>query len=174
MPEYREIAGCPGYRVGDDGTVWSCRPRNGRGWLVEWRQLKPLKYSGGYQRVAIRKGRTKIYRLIHRLVLEAFVGPCPDGMECCHGPDHNPSNNTLPNLRWGTKKENQADRITNGTHNRGERSKNAKLTDELVREIRAEWARLGFGHQAKIAAKYGVWPSTISSVLIRRTWSHVS
>ena len=36
---------------------------------------------------------------IPRLVLLAFVGPCPEGMECCHFPDRDVRNNKLNNLR---------------------------------------------------------------------------
>lgn len=50
---------------------------------------------------------------VHRLVLTAFVGPCPDGLECCHW-DDNPAHNCLGNLRWDTRSANQVDRIRNG------------------------------------------------------------
>jgi hypothetical protein len=42
---------------------------------------------------------------IHRLVLETFVGPPPDGYECDHI-DRNPKNNRLENLRWVTHYDN--------------------------------------------------------------------
>lgn len=49
----------------------------------------------GYLRVKI-NGRP--YR-VHRLVLEAFVGPCPEGFECDHS-NRDRHNNALTNLRW--------------------------------------------------------------------------
>lgn len=48
-----------------------------------------------------------------RLVLETFVGPCPEGMECCHN-DDNSYNNVLSNLRWDTRRANLLDRFRNG------------------------------------------------------------
>ena len=42
---------------------------------------------------------------VHRLVCEAFHGPCPPGMEVLHL-DENGLNNRPENLRWGTRKEN--------------------------------------------------------------------
>ncbi|MCW0984045.1 helix-turn-helix domain-containing protein [Agrobacterium sp. BT-220-3] len=46
-------------------------------------------------------------RAVHRLVLEAFEGPCPPGMETLHL-DDNPSNNTIDNLQWNTRAVNVA------------------------------------------------------------------
>lgn len=53
--------------------------------------------------------------LVHRLVMDAFVGPCPDGLEVRHL-DGDPSNNRLSNLQYGTRPENQLDAVRHGTH----------------------------------------------------------
>ena len=53
--------------------------------------------------------------LIHRLVLESFVGPCPDGMVACHI-DGDPHNNDIDNLRWDTASSNTLDSVRHGTH----------------------------------------------------------
>lgn len=53
--------------------------------------------------------------MVHRLVLMAFVGPCPEGHECCHR-DGDPANNRIDNLYWGTKSQNMRDSIRHGTH----------------------------------------------------------
>lgn len=50
---------------------------------------------------------------VHRLVLLAFVGPCPPGMQALHENDV-PDDNRLVNLRWGTPQENVADAFRNG------------------------------------------------------------
>jgi hypothetical protein len=55
-------------------------------------------------------------QLVHRVVLETFVGPCPDGMECCHNDDVK-TNNRLDNLRWDTHDANVADKVKNGRCN---------------------------------------------------------
>ena len=54
-------------------------------------------------------------KYIHRLVLEAFVGPCPNGAEGCHW-DDNPLNNNLENLRWDTRSANRQDAVRNKHH----------------------------------------------------------
>ena len=53
--------------------------------------------------------------LVHRLVLTAFVGPPPEGTECCHN-DGNPQNNRLENLRWDTHQSNLLDQAVHGNH----------------------------------------------------------
>jgi len=84
-----------------------------------------------YQRVHLCKDGKAKYLLVHRLVLEAFVGPCPPGYQCLHL-DNNPRNNRLDNLKWGTPKENHStiDRT-------GEKNGRAKLTSADVKYIRA-------------------------------------
>src|SRR3990167_7085583 len=83
MTTYREIPNHPGYRIGDDGTVWSCK--NGRwGLTSSWRQLKPgIKRRNGIAQgtnVRLGSGKQNQYS-IHRLVLSNFVGQCPRGKE---------------------------------------------------------------------------------------------
>jgi hypothetical protein len=45
------------------------------------------------------------------MVLFAFVGPCPEGMECCHENDVR-DDNRIENLRWDTHANNLAQRRT--------------------------------------------------------------
>jgi hypothetical protein len=58
--------------------------------------------KSGHLSVAIGKGNS---RQVHQLVLEAFVGPCPEGYEVLHL-NHEPSDNRLVNLKYGTRSEN--------------------------------------------------------------------
>lgn len=50
---------------------------------------------------------------VHVLVATTFIGPCPDGMECCHN-DGNGLNNWYGNLRWDTRSSNNYDRAKHG------------------------------------------------------------
>jgi DNA-binding XRE family transcriptional regulator len=102
---YHPIAGFPAYRVGRDGSVWS-RYKACGGLTSRWRRLTPSPLRRGnlvYEQVQLysapRKGRGFA---VHRLVLEAFVGPCPPKM-CAHHRDGNLSNNHLTNLFWGRR-----------------------------------------------------------------------
>jgi hypothetical protein len=173
--EYRDIPGFAGYRVGSDGSVWSCKRRVGRPgggiqWVAgeEWKKLRLFASTSGHLFVVL-YGRT---RYVHRLVLEAFVGPCPDGLEGCHDPDPDPSNNSLSNLRWDTPKANVADSVRHGTHCCGESSPHAKLTAAQVCVMRSEYAAGGIGTR-RLARRYDVSHTTVKRALARKTWRHV-
>lgn len=109
----REIPGYPGYFVDIDGTVWSSKLKGGNdrapGRRGALRRLTVHRTDKGYCRVNLDVEGTNQSRLVHQLVLEAFVGPKPDGCEGCHYPDHDKSNNRLENLRWDTHAENERD-----------------------------------------------------------------
>lgn len=76
---------------------------------------------GGYKGVTLSANDIPTIRKIHRLVLEAFVGPCPDGMLTRHL-NGNPSDNRLSNLKWGTPVENAGDSIRHGTNDKTRRT----------------------------------------------------
>lgn len=169
---YKDIPGFPGYRVGDDGSVWSQRQKGaGYGRLKPWTPVatRPNKY--GYTVVTLYHSRRQYNRRIARLVLEAFVGPCPDGMEACHFPDPCRSNNALANLRWGTPAQNAADRDEHGHTCRGEASPLSRLNVGDVRLIRT----LGnsITERKEIAWRFGVTPQAIYNIQTRRTWKHL-
>ena len=73
--------------------------------------LKPETKRGSlYQRVLLCVNNVRKHYSVHTLVLLAFVGPPPEGYECLHK-DHNPLNNSLDNLRWGTRSDNCLERL---------------------------------------------------------------
>lgn len=63
-----------------------------------------------YVQVTLSQDNVRHHCYVHRLVLETFVGPCPEGMEARHYPDMDPSNNRLENLSCSTHRKNLADR----------------------------------------------------------------
>lgn len=109
-PRWRSVKDFPNYKISSDGQVWSQPRRNTRGGL-----LKPFPIAKGYLRVELRNETRQKGYLVHLLVLEAFVGPCPPGIQARHR-NGNPTDNRLSNLHWGTGSENQFDSIAHGTH----------------------------------------------------------
>ena len=117
MENWKEIAGTDGwYEVSDLGRVRSWyKPGRATGRRSEPRILRPTPNGNGYPMVWLCVEKERIPTLMHTLVLEAFVGPRPAGMECCHA-DGDPANNMLTNLRWDTHSANLRDAVTHGTH----------------------------------------------------------
>jgi hypothetical protein len=102
-----------GYEVSSLGQVKSADRvvvyRDGRRRPCEGRVLKPYLAGSGYPTVRM-PGQ---HRRVHHMVLETYIGSCPDGMEACHWNDDE-ADNTLMNLRWDTDAANKADRKRNG------------------------------------------------------------
>lgn len=117
--EWRYIPGYEGtHQVSDHGHVRSVGRTivNKLGHEISFRgRTLRLKDDDGYLRVELNAGGVGKMHFVHRLVLAAFVGEVPEGMQCRHL-DGNPKNNHFHNLRYGTVSENQLDRVKHGTH----------------------------------------------------------
>jgi hypothetical protein len=176
-PELRPIQGFIGYAVSADGTVWSCYVHGQSNKFGAWRPLHPgrcgrlSKIGLGYLQVNLRCDKKRYMRYVHRLIAEAFIGPCPDGMEVCHN-DGNPLNNRPENLRYDTRKGNHADRKRHGTYHCGTMIAGAKLDEEKVRAAREEFRKGGISISA-LGRKYGVEETVMAAALKHRTWRHV-
>ncbi len=174
--EYRDIPGFEGYRVGSDGSVWSCRKANGR-IGDQWKRLKPQRLSklSPYFTVTIGKlggsNKDRIKRLVHCLVLEVFKGQSPPQTECCHY-NGKPADNSLGNLRWGTAVENKQDSRRHETIVMGEKHPKAKLNQDEVRRAR-EYRKAGMSY-GSIGGIFNVDPGTIWQAVNGRSWNHVA
>ena len=104
------------YEVSDLGRVRSLARIDRRGVYRPSVLLRPGP-SGrrrNYRIVNLYRDGSAVVRAVHRLVLEAFVGPPPPGTEACHTNGCG-SDNRLANLRWDTRESNAHDRIWHGT-----------------------------------------------------------
>ena len=145
------------YEVSNYGNIRSTKNK----------QLKKITFDAhGRPYLGLWKNNKQKIVRPHKLVLEAFVGKAPQGMECCHN-DGNQQNNRLENLRWDTPKNNHVDKLKHGTSNTGERCNWAKLTKAQVIAIRADTRT-----QKEIAAEYGVQQSQISRIKNGVRWIH--
>lgn len=114
LPRWLPVVGYEGlYEVSDHGAVRSLERIDCRGRHIRPRVLRQTRMRDGHMRVYLSADRSQAGHLVHRLVLTAFVGPCPDGMEGCHN-DGNPANNWLSNLRWDTRSNNRHDAVRHG------------------------------------------------------------
>ena len=68
----------------------------------------------GYEQLKLLSNGAAQHVKVHRLVMETFVSPRPEGKECRHL-NGDRQDNRLANLQWGTKLENGADKAAHGS-----------------------------------------------------------
>jgi len=167
--ERREIPDFPGFWAGDDGTIWST-VKNKRNPTGEFKLRKQHKDKRGRFRITLYNSFGGKWRLVHRVVLSTFRGPCPPGMTCCHN-NGNTSDNNIENLRWDTPKSNKQDSFDHGTVAMGSRNGRAKLNELQVKEMRS---RYDSGESTRsIALAFGVSDSCAYVITRRKWWKHV-
>lgn len=177
--EWRDIAGYEGsYQVSNKGRVRSLyrtiRKKNGDTLTVEGRILRPGIRPDKHLIVVLRKSNKPRTRSVHRLVIETFIGPRPEGMECCHY-DGNPANNCVENLRWDTRTANQRDLIRHGTKKpaKGAANGRTKLTVDQVIEIRRLFDSGELRNTNKLAIRFNVNSGAIWHIVHRVNWKHL-
>jgi hypothetical protein len=163
------VPGYPDYEVSDLGRVRSNRPFNG---IPQHHRILRPAISHGYPQVTLHNGEPRRIWRVHRLVLLAFVGPCPPGQEVRHGPGGK-MDARLVNLCYGTRAENIADRERDGGQRRvgprGERNSHAKLNPAIAADIRR---RVAAGEsRVEVARSLGVGKSTIVRVVLGQCWA---
>lgn len=174
MEIWKAIDNFPGYEVSDMGNVRTFLLIGGRGvkGIVPRLVRQVSRPPKPYKRVFLSNGfGKKCPKQVHRLVLSAFVGPCPDGMECRHL-DGNGENNSVSNLEWATHKINVMDRATHDTNLVGVRNPKAILSelDVLSIKTKSDWK---YGDISKIARELGVTPQTIFKIKNNQLWTSV-
>lgn len=182
IEEWRPIPGYESiYEVSSHGRVrslpreWYQAAPQGSGTvrrITPGRVLSPEISRTGYCRAQLTIARRTVKKFhIHRLVLEAFIGPCPPGHVVCHW-DGDPSNNCLSNLRYGTRAENERDKIRHGRRRgaMGTANASSRLTEQ---DARAIFGARGV-QQIALAEHFGVTQSVISRIRNGRAWAHAT
>lgn len=108
------------YEVSNKGRVWSLGRTTvdilGRSRPFPSRMLKGSIMTIGYRSVMLVKDGKQSMAYVHRVVLEAFRGPCPEDFEGCHNNGVR-ADNRLSNLRWDSRSSNIFDLVAHGSHN---------------------------------------------------------
>lgn len=183
---WRAIAGLEGrYEISDRGRVRSLMRRSFR------HEYVPRPTPLVMRLYPTRTGHLKVWlqgrpRQVHRLVLEAFVGSCPQGCEASHV-NGDAADNRVINLLWESHVDNMQRKVAHGTLNvgprhgsrtrpdrvaRGERSGSAKVTDDEVRAIRALYAA-GAGSQRILGLRFGLTQGAVGRIVRGENWAHV-
>lgn len=165
IEEWRPVVGFGDYDVSSLGRVRSRKRK--RGPVV----LRLGTDSRGYDKIEMYTLGKRVTRKVHGLVLAAFHGPCPPGMEGSHV-NGKSDDNRADNLTWEAHAENNARKITHGTEQRGERGNGARLTEVEVLRIRRECRK--YGDQMRLSRELGISVKTVHSALRGGNWAHVA
>lgn len=130
--------------------------------------LRPGRMTAGYLFVVLSWRGKVTNHAVSRLVLEAFVGPCPDGHQAKSLNDDR-ADCRLTNLAWQTIPEIRTQAFASGATPVGERHYRAKLTSADIAEIRAA---TGIA-QGELATRFGVSRSVIYAIRRGVTWKSV-
>jgi hypothetical protein len=124
------------------------------------------KSSKGYGRIWNAGKEVVVSRYVCELVHGSPPTPeheaahsCGNGDEGCVSPSH---------LSWKTSAGNAADKLSHGTHIRGERHASAKLTEN---EALAIMALKGADTQRNLAERFGVSRQAISKIHTGHNWA---
>lgn len=137
------------------------------GQLPAWGMVRCRPNNHGYPMFNTTLNGMAFNIALHRLVLGAFVGPCPEGLQAAHL-NGDKTDARLENLAYVTAKENNAHKALHGTAQRGERNPCAKLTEADVLAIRASAEP-----NTAIVARYGLNASHVSDIRRGAVWKHL-
>ena len=168
MIEWKVCPSNENYAISNTGDVKRITKAKG---TFPGKLLKPRKDKYGYLFVALYMNRTcKDYK-VHRLVLEAFVGPCPAGMECNHKKGIK-TDNHLESIEYITRSGNHKHAFKTGLKNhQGENHPYSKLTEFDIIDIR-KMSNNGM-LQHEIAKIKNITKSNVGYIVNYKTWNHV-
>ena len=111
-------------------------------------------------------GTQQIHRLVMSTIQDRELEKDEIVMHVCDTPScWNPKH-----LKLGTAKQNTRDAVYKGRMSHGEYRYNAKLTDDIVLQLRKEAHTMS---QRALAKKYGITQTTCKDILHFRRWAHV-
>jgi len=172
-----EIKGFVGYYIDKNANVYSRRPKNGIGGLVEPRLIKQQKMNNGYIMVGLSSGKKgkPVYKSVHRLMAICFL-PNPENKKEVNHKNGIKHDNRLENLEWVTRSENIKHAFEMGLivpnppkPRYGKDNHNSKLSNQKAIEIRILYEKGNISQRA-LAKKYNVKQSTIWSILKKLSW----
>jgi len=172
---WKTVVGCEGiYEVSGLGRVRSKRVRDHKR-TGGWRLLKLSPDSRGRPRVSLYLCGKRTQRLVSHLVASAFLLPKSSADQVLRHLNDDPTDNRPENLAWGTYSDNRQDAIRNDRLNqpRGIAHYRAKLTEDNVQEISRLYATKKFS-QRELALQFDVSQTTISHIIRRKKWKHVT
>ena len=121
----------------------------------------------GHQVVHLGFNLKKKNVFVHTMVLLAFVGGRPNGMECCHI-NGDATDNRVENLRWDTHHSNNQDRKLHGKYANGQNHPMAKLSEKDILNIRSSEK-----NNKELRKIYPISNSQMHRILTKQSWKNM-
>lgn len=178
LETWRVITEFPNYAVSNRGYVKRLTAPLRGSKTFPGKILATSISNWGYVLVHLHSRERDTRRPVHRLVAEAFLGPCPLGREVNHK-SGNKRDNSLGNIEYVTKSQNIAHAYRLGLRNhQGSHHPRATISESDVLSIRAiartSVSNIVWGHEKqRIAERFGTTVRVIESVRSRQNWKHV-
>lgn len=160
------------YVAGSDGHIYCYSSARNNFHKPHPFQVSEHVGSNDYLFLALCEGSRRKSKLVHSLVCAAFHGAKPSPFLTTLHHDGEKTNNRPDNLRWGTYAENEADKKRHGRVACGEKQGSVKLTEEVVRIIRAS-IPLGLWNTVDASKVFGVSAHYISRIARGEGWEHI-
>ncbi len=170
--QWKSVVSFPDYEVSSYGQVRSIdrfvKQKDGQSGTefmkpVKGKQLKPNISKFGYYQLTLFKNKQRHYRLVHRIVADAFLEEDVNRDQVNHK-DYDKANNNVLNLEWASASENMKH-----SFQRSEMIRNLKLSDDDVIDIRKDETSTW----AKLAQVYGVTPKAIRDASLSLTYKYL-
>jgi len=174
--EWKIVPSWPDYEASSLGRVRRTKAHARPAYYIQ-----KLRMVGHYLNATVYRDKVPTKLPVHRLVCEAFHGPCPSDKKLVAHANGDPLDNRPSNLRWATYAENRADDRRHGklefgdahwsrrARAAGERPAYcARLTPDDVRRIRSsnksyrQWGR-----------ELGVRATTVRAAKLGLTWKDI-
>ncbi len=140
-------------------------------WLKE-KILSPCHESNGYLQISLMYRKKPKLFLAHRLIIKTFKKK-ERGRFFVNHINGVKDDKILSNLEWCTKSENAKHSFQIGVQcNKGESHPQAKLTNNLIKEIRNKYVPHIYSSR-KIAREYNLSKSHVLAIVNHKSWAHL-
>tara|TARA_R110000765_G_scaffold26628_5_gene64914 strand:- start:1212 stop:1712 length:501 start_codon:yes stop_codon:yes gene_type:complete len=163
--EWKDVVGFEGfYHSSSYGRVRS----------VKRKKIMKLNtcHKDGYVRIRLSKHGKTTDHTVHRLIASSFVIiDDPLKNEVMHLNDNKLDNRSV-NLAWGSRLDNEQDKVSKGRQVSGEDSHFSKLTEDSAIKIK-KLLKEGALTQSEIAGMFNINQANVSCIKLNKTWKYV-